>query len=172
MRNRTNKARAAREHEPVTIERLERALAFCALLVMRDGPVVIPLFERLERDLAEMRAQQAIVERAMPALLLVGLPPWSNSETSTGLPTASYLMRTSAKPARFRIGLPSCPRDTVWTRRPRESYSACVAKLPVRMKGLGLPDASEYRSSRSWPRLGPCSMRSNVMVVPTPIGRT
>jgi len=40
------KARPAREHEPVTIERLERALAFCARLVVVDGPVVIPLFEK------------------------------------------------------------------------------------------------------------------------------
>jgi hypothetical protein len=34
--------------EAVTIERLERALAFCAHLVVRDGPVVVPIFERLE----------------------------------------------------------------------------------------------------------------------------
>jgi hypothetical protein len=59
-----NKPRAAREHEPVTIERLERALAVLAYLVVLDGPVVIPLFERMERELAAMRAQQATVERA------------------------------------------------------------------------------------------------------------
>jgi hypothetical protein len=29
-----------------------------------DGPVVIPLFERMERDLAAMRAEQDTVERA------------------------------------------------------------------------------------------------------------
>jgi hypothetical protein len=53
-----------REHEPVTIERLERALVICAACVELDGPIVVPLFERLERDLAAMRAQQATVERA------------------------------------------------------------------------------------------------------------
>jgi hypothetical protein len=58
---RTNKAR---EHEPVTIERLERALLFCARLVEADGPILIPLFESLERDLAAMRAEQDAVGRA------------------------------------------------------------------------------------------------------------
>jgi hypothetical protein len=58
------KARAAREHEPLTIERLERALAFCAQLVVLDGPVLVPLFESLERDLAAMRAEQDAVARA------------------------------------------------------------------------------------------------------------
>jgi hypothetical protein len=31
----------ATQHEPVTIERLERALELCARLVVLDGPVVI-----------------------------------------------------------------------------------------------------------------------------------
>jgi hypothetical protein len=61
---RTNKARAAREHAPVTIERLERALALCAYFIELDGPVVIPLFESLERDLAAARAEQDTVARA------------------------------------------------------------------------------------------------------------
>jgi hypothetical protein len=55
-------------HEPLTIERLERALAFCARLVVLDGPVVIPLFESLERDLAAMQAQQDAVARAKAML--------------------------------------------------------------------------------------------------------
>lgn len=50
--------------EPVTIERLERALAFCALLIMRDGPVVIPIFERLEREVEAARKEQDTVARA------------------------------------------------------------------------------------------------------------
>jgi hypothetical protein len=58
---RTNKAR---EHEPVTIERLERALLFCARLVEADGPILIPLFESLERDLAAMRRDQDAMARA------------------------------------------------------------------------------------------------------------
>jgi hypothetical protein len=50
--------------ETVTIERVERALALCAYLVELDGPVVVPLFERLERELAAMRRQEGTVERA------------------------------------------------------------------------------------------------------------
>jgi hypothetical protein len=54
--------------EAVTIERLEHALTLCAYLVMLDGPVVIPLFERLERDLALMRSDQDAVARAKKLL--------------------------------------------------------------------------------------------------------
>jgi hypothetical protein len=45
--------------EAVTIERLERALALCARLVVLDGPVMVPIFERLERDLARRTASRA-----------------------------------------------------------------------------------------------------------------
>ncbi|WP_271575136.1 hypothetical protein [Bradyrhizobium sp. CCBAU 11361] len=68
--------------EPVTIERLERALALCAHLIERDGPVVVPLFERLERELAMMRRTEDTVERAKRLLesyssrhRLLSLPP-------------------------------------------------------------------------------------------------
>ena len=54
---------------PVTIERLERGLAPCAYLVVRDGAVVIPLFESLERDLAAMRSNEATVARAKALLV-------------------------------------------------------------------------------------------------------
>jgi hypothetical protein len=74
MRNRTNKARATREHEPVTIERLERALVTCARILVLDGPVVAPLFERLERELAAMRAQQDTIARAKRLLENLGSP--------------------------------------------------------------------------------------------------
>jgi hypothetical protein len=62
--HRLPKARAAREHEPLTIERLERAVAFCAYLVVLEGPILVPLFESLEADLAAMRQTQGTVERA------------------------------------------------------------------------------------------------------------
>jgi hypothetical protein len=58
----------------VTIERLERALALCAYLVERDGPVVVPLFERLERELAAMRQTQDTVSRAKRLLENLGSP--------------------------------------------------------------------------------------------------
>jgi hypothetical protein len=70
---RTKKACAATEQrEPLTIERLERALTFCARLVILHGPVLVPLFESLERDLAAMRAEQDTVERAKRLLQSYG----------------------------------------------------------------------------------------------------
>jgi hypothetical protein len=75
---RRNKAPAAREHEPVTIERLERALALCAYLVTRDGPVVVPIFERIERELAVMRQEQDTVSRAKRLLENLGSPMQRN----------------------------------------------------------------------------------------------
>jgi hypothetical protein len=63
---RRNKASA--EHEPITIERLERALALCAYLVVLHGPKVAPLFEKLERELKAKRAEQNTVERAKKLL--------------------------------------------------------------------------------------------------------
>jgi hypothetical protein len=63
-----NKASAARKHEPITIERLERALAFAAYLVVLDGPVMVPFFERLERELQNMRSEQDAVARAKALL--------------------------------------------------------------------------------------------------------
>ncbi|MDH2353300.1 hypothetical protein QCM80_21945 [Bradyrhizobium sp. SSUT112] len=51
-------------NEEVTVERLERALAVCAHLVVRDGPTAVPLFERLERELAAMRQTEDAMGRA------------------------------------------------------------------------------------------------------------
>jgi hypothetical protein len=64
--------------EPVTIERLERGLAMMAYLVMLHGPVLAPLFERLERELAAMRSDQGAVDRARK-LLESYMPPSQRS---------------------------------------------------------------------------------------------
>jgi hypothetical protein len=50
--------------EEVTTERIERALTLLAYLVVLDGPVLAPLFERLERELATVRAGEDVVGRA------------------------------------------------------------------------------------------------------------
>lgn len=52
----------------VTIERLERALAIAAYVVVLDGPVAAPLFDRLERELATARAANNTVDRARALL--------------------------------------------------------------------------------------------------------
>ncbi len=54
--------------EPVTVERLERGLAVAAYLLVRHGPVLAPIFERLERELATMKADQDAVGRAKKLL--------------------------------------------------------------------------------------------------------
>jgi hypothetical protein len=60
----------------VTVERLERALVLCAYLVELDGPIMIPMFQRVERDLAALRAQQGATERAKALLeTYSGRPP-------------------------------------------------------------------------------------------------
>ncbi|KGT77323.1 hypothetical protein MA20_22280 [Bradyrhizobium japonicum] len=59
-----NRASSAREHEPLTIERVERALALSAYLVVLDGSKVAPIFNRLERELEAMREKEDTVGRA------------------------------------------------------------------------------------------------------------
>jgi hypothetical protein len=56
----------------VTVERLERGLAICAYCVALDGPVLVPLFERLEHELAAMRQTQDTMERAKRLLETYG----------------------------------------------------------------------------------------------------
>ena len=52
----------------VSIERLERALAIAAYVVVLDGPIAAPLYERLERELAAARATDSTVARAKALL--------------------------------------------------------------------------------------------------------
>lgn len=53
-----------REHDPVTIERLERALAAISYAILLDGPIYAPVLDRLEREIAAMRANEDAVSRA------------------------------------------------------------------------------------------------------------
>jgi hypothetical protein len=39
----------------IPAERLQRATAICAYLVLLDGAVAVPLFDRLARELAALR---------------------------------------------------------------------------------------------------------------------
>jgi hypothetical protein len=50
--------------DEITVPRLERGLAVAAQLVLLDGPVMVPMFERLERELAALRQTQDAVARA------------------------------------------------------------------------------------------------------------
>jgi hypothetical protein len=54
--------------DEVTIERLERAFALAAYLIELDGPQVVPLFQRLERELIAKKAEMAAMDRAKQLL--------------------------------------------------------------------------------------------------------
>lgn len=55
-------------HQPLTIERLECALATVAYMLTLDGPVLVPIFEKLERELAKMKSDQDAIGRAKQLL--------------------------------------------------------------------------------------------------------
>lgn len=55
-------------HEPLTLERLLRARAAIAYAMTLDGPVYAPVFERLEREIAAMRAADDVMARARRCL--------------------------------------------------------------------------------------------------------
>lgn len=51
--------------EPVTVERIERALRFMAGVVTVPGwQIYLPIFERLERELALARSRERALARA------------------------------------------------------------------------------------------------------------
>lgn len=52
------------QDEEITLERLLRAQTVVAYLMARDGPVYAPYFERLEREIAAVRAAADVMERA------------------------------------------------------------------------------------------------------------
>jgi hypothetical protein len=54
--------------DPVTPERLERALVYLAYLITVDGPIYTPLFDRLEQEILETRRQATPLERAQRVL--------------------------------------------------------------------------------------------------------
>ena len=57
-----------RQHEEVTLERLERARAAIAYAMTLDGAVYGPIFERLEREIAECRMADDVMARAQRCL--------------------------------------------------------------------------------------------------------
>jgi hypothetical protein len=73
--------------EPITIERLERGLALLAHLIVLDGPVYAPLFEKLERTLDVMRRRQDTVARAKRLLENSGSPMQHNRLSTSGKTT-------------------------------------------------------------------------------------
>ena len=52
----------------VTIERLERALVLLAYFIELDGDVHLPMYEKFEAELAELKTKEAIKYRASKRL--------------------------------------------------------------------------------------------------------
>jgi hypothetical protein len=52
------------KNQSVTVERLEAALAIAARAIVLDGAVYAPIFDRLEREIAALRAADDVVSRA------------------------------------------------------------------------------------------------------------
>jgi hypothetical protein len=49
---------------PVTIERLERALVLLSYFIELDGDVHLPMYEKFETELAELKTKEATKYRA------------------------------------------------------------------------------------------------------------
>jgi hypothetical protein len=56
------------KREPLTIARLERALLIAARCLELDGPVLLPMYECLEKELEVMRRTEGTMERARQLL--------------------------------------------------------------------------------------------------------
>lgn len=57
-----------RHQGPITLERLLRAQAAIAYAMTLDGAIYAPLFERLEREIAAVRAADDVMARARRCL--------------------------------------------------------------------------------------------------------
>ena len=54
---------------PSLVERIERALVLLAYFIELDGDVHLPMYERFERELADLKAKEGTKERARRRLL-------------------------------------------------------------------------------------------------------
>lgn len=55
-------------HGPVTVERLEECLLLAAYFIELDGHVMVPIYERLERELEIAKRTEATLDRAQKLL--------------------------------------------------------------------------------------------------------
>ena len=73
--------REQHREEPLTLERLLRARAAIAYAMTLDGAVYAPVFERLEREIAVMRAADDLMARARRCLEEI-VPPLQLSQAA------------------------------------------------------------------------------------------
>jgi hypothetical protein len=105
----------------ITVERLERAQALCAYLVVLDGPVAIPWFERLEREVEAARKEQDSIVRAKALL-------------ERGLALPRYVERNHRNGIlSFRVGRGACiPLPDLTTSEFRAAYTAALVEAIAR----------------------------------------
>jgi hypothetical protein len=60
---------AANDDQPSMIERMERALVVLAYFIELDGDVHLPMYEKFEVELKDLRARQDVKARAYQLLL-------------------------------------------------------------------------------------------------------
>lgn len=70
-------------------DRIERALVVLALFIELDGDVHIPMYEKFERELAELRRKEATRERARRLVLSYGEAGTLNAERPKNLSLSS-----------------------------------------------------------------------------------
>jgi hypothetical protein len=56
------------ERLPITVERLEKALVLLAYFIELDGDIHLPMYEKIEAELTELKTKQAIKYRARKRL--------------------------------------------------------------------------------------------------------
>jgi hypothetical protein len=66
----------------ITVERLEAALAIVARAIIADGAVYAPIFDRLEQEIAALRANDDAVSRAHRYLAAMPQPNADNDDAA------------------------------------------------------------------------------------------
>lgn len=59
----------ANDHQLSLVERMERALLMLAYLIELDGDVHVPMYEKFEAELKELKARQDVKARAYQLLV-------------------------------------------------------------------------------------------------------
>jgi hypothetical protein len=54
----------SRQHQPVTIERVERALLVVTYMMEKDRDGLVPIHEKLERELETLKRNEVTMKRA------------------------------------------------------------------------------------------------------------
>lgn len=88
------------QNQPTLIERIERALVLLAYFIELDGDVHLPMFEKFEAELAELRRAETARDRARRLL-----ESYSRDGGLKAMDAKNLRLRSSAGPLPY-LGLP------------------------------------------------------------------